>query len=95
MALGAQKSQVLQLVLREGATLMVIGSVLGLCGATVVGRVLSATLFGFARAFSASARDPRLIVGVPLLLASLAMVACYLPARRATQIDPLKTLREE
>jgi predicted permease len=95
MALGAQKLQVLRLVLREGATLIIVGSVLGLGGAMLMGHALSATFYGFARVFSASARDPRLIIGVPLLLAALALVACYLPARRATQIDPLKTLREE
>jgi predicted permease len=95
MALGAQKSQVIRLLLREGAALMVIGSALGLCGASLVGRALSATLYGFARAFNASARDPRLIVGVPLLLTGLVMLSCFLPARKATQIDPLQALREE
>jgi ABC-type antimicrobial peptide transport system permease subunit len=95
MALGAQKAQVLRLVMREGAALMIVGSVFGLCGAVLMGRALSATFFGFARVFNESSKDPRLIIGVPLLLAALVMVSCYLPARRAVQIDPLRALREE
>ncbi len=52
-------------------------------------------LYGLARAFSASSRDPRLMVGVPLFLAALVMPSFLLPAWKATQIDPLKALREE
>jgi predicted permease len=95
MALGAQKAQVLRLVLREGAVLVLIGSVLGLVGTMVVVRAMAATLNVLAQTFQDSAGNARLMVEVPLLLAGLAMLACYLPARRATQIDPLKALREE
>ena len=95
MALGARKSQVLGLVLREGTALVVIGTVLGFGGAMLLARGMSAIMNVFAQVFHNTASDPRLIFGAPLLLAGLAMLACYLPARRSTQIDPLKALREE
>lgn len=95
MALGAGKGQVLRLVLREGSALVVIGSVLGFLFAWMLARSLSAILNVFAQVFQTAANDPRLIIGAPLLLAGLAMLACYLPARKSTQIDPLIALREE
>ena len=95
MALGARKGQVLRLVLREGTALVAIGSVLGFAGAAAVARGMSAMMDIFAQMFHSTAGDPRLVIGAPLLLASLAMLACYLPARRSAQIDPLKALREE
>jgi predicted permease len=95
MALGARKSQVLGLVLREGTGLVIAGSVLGFAGAMILARAMSAILNVFATVFHTGAADPKLIVGAPLLLAGLAMLACYLPARRSTEIDPLKALREE
>jgi macrolide transport system ATP-binding/permease protein len=95
IALGAKKSQVLRLVMREGGTMMILGSILGLCGARLMGQALSAAFAGFKQVFDAGGRDPRLLIGVPLLLAAMAMVACYLPARRATRINPLQSLREE
>jgi len=95
MALGARNSQVLLLVLREGAVLILIGSVLGLAGAFGLSRALSAMTHIFVDAFKVGTNDPRLIVGAPLLLAGLAMLACYVPARRSAKIDPLVALREE
>ena len=95
MALGARKGQVLRLVLREGTALVAAGSVLGFAGAMILARAMSAILNVFATIFHTAASDPKLIVGAPLLLAGLAMLACYLPARRSTEIDPLKALREE
>jgi predicted permease len=95
MALGARKSQVLRLVMREGSTLVAIGTILGFLGAVVMVRALSAITSMFARAFNVTTGDPRLIVGAPLLLASLAMIASYLPARKSIKIDPLQALREE
>ena len=95
MALGARKGQVLRLVMREGGTLVAIGSALGLLGAVALSRALSAFSAMFGPAFQAGARDPRLILGAPLLLAALAMLACYIPARRAMRIDPQIALREE
>ncbi|HML18538.1 MAG TPA: ABC transporter permease [Bryobacteraceae bacterium] len=95
MALGARKAQVLRLVLREGSALVAIGSVLGFLFAWMLARSLSAILNVFAQVFQTAANDPRLIAGAPLLLAALAMLACYLPARKSAHIDPLVALREE
>jgi predicted permease len=95
MALGARKGQVLRLVLREGSWLVVIGSALGFLLAWMLARSLSAILNVFAQVFQTATNDPRLIIGAPLLLAALAMLACYLPARRSAKIDPLLALREE
>ena len=95
MALGARKGQVLRLVLREGGALVIAGSLLGFAGAIVLSRVLAAMSSIFGPAFDAGMRDPRLLIGAPLLLAALAMLACYIPARRSAAIDPLQALREE
>ena len=95
MALGARKGQVLRLVLREGGALVAVGSVLGLAAAFAVSRALSALTSILGNAFHVGINDPRLVFGAPLLLAALAMLACYIPARRSTQIDPLQALREE
>jgi len=95
MALGARKGQVLLLVLKEGGALVAIGSVMGLAAAFAASRALSAMTSIFGNVFHVAVNDPRLIFGAPLLLAGLAMLACYVPARRSTKIDPLKALREE
>jgi predicted permease len=95
MALGARKAQVLRLVLREGAALVIVGSALGFLGAMAIVKVLSSLTSMFADSFNVSVSDPLLVVGAPALLGALAMIACYLPARKSAKIDPLKTLREE
>jgi ABC-type antimicrobial peptide transport system permease subunit len=95
MALGARQGQVLRLVLREGGALVMAGSVLGFLGAVALARIFSAFSSLFGPAFRAGMSDPRLLLGAPLLLASLAMLACYVPARRSAAVDPLKALREE
>jgi ABC-type antimicrobial peptide transport system permease subunit len=95
MALGATRAQVLRLVMREGAVLVAVGSALGFVGAMLVSRALASMTAELARAFGASTGDPLLLVGAPLLLGGLAILACYLPARRATTIDPLAALRQE
>jgi macrolide transport system ATP-binding/permease protein len=94
-ALGASKGQVLRLVLREGATLVTVGSVLGFLGAIGIAKVLSALTNLFVEALSVGTNDARLLIGAPVLLATVAMLACYIPARRSARIDPLKALREE
>jgi predicted permease len=94
-ALGASKSQVLRLVLREGTALVSVGTILGFLGAIALARVVSALTSIFVDALKIGTNDPRLLVGAPLLLAAVAMLACYVPARRSAQIDPLKALREE
>jgi hypothetical protein len=95
MALGAHARQVLQLVLREGAVLVAVGSILGLFGAWGASRALAGTLDELARAFDLSAGNLTLLIGAPLLLAGIALAACYIPARRSARIDPLIALREE
>jgi ABC-type antimicrobial peptide transport system permease subunit len=93
-ALGATRAQVLRLVLREGAALVCAGTVLGFLGAIAVAKILSALTNIFVEAFRVGTDDVRLLIGAPLLLAAVAMLACYVPARRSVQIDPVKALRE-
>lgn len=95
MALGAGSRQVQGLVMREGTALVVVGSILGLGGGFALWRALSAFSDVLARSFSNGADDSLLLTGAMLVLAGLAMLACYLPARRATAIDPVSALREE
>ncbi len=95
MALGARKGQVLLLVLREGTALVIGGTVLGFLGAFALAKALSALTNLFVDSLNVGTSDPRLLVGAPLLLAALAMLACYVPARAAAKVDPLKAVREE
>jgi ABC-type antimicrobial peptide transport system permease subunit len=95
MALGANKGQVLRLVLREGVGLIAVGTMLGFAGAALVSKALGAVTSVLADALAMGTNDPRLLIGAPALLAALALVACYVPARAAVQIDPLKALRTE
>jgi macrolide transport system ATP-binding/permease protein len=94
-ALGASRAQVLGLVLREGAALVSVGTALGFLGAIGLAKVVSALANMFVDALKVGTNDLRLLIGAPLLLAAVAMLACYVPARRAVKIDPLKALREE
>jgi predicted permease len=89
MALGAQRRDVLWLVVREGARFSAIGIILGLGGAFAVTRWLSSELYGV------SAVDPITYAGVAAVMALVSMLACYLPARRAMRVDPLVALRYE
>jgi predicted permease len=95
MALGARKVQVLGLVLREGAALVIVGTALGFLGTMGLVKMLSALTSMFSDAFNVTTNDPRLVIGAPLLLAALAMLACYIPARKSAKIDPMRALREE
>jgi putative ABC transport system permease protein len=89
MALGAQTRDVLRLVVRQGMTLTLIGAVIGLIAALGLTRLIENLLFGV------SATDPVTFLVVASLLALVAMLACYLPARRATKVDPLAALKAE
>jgi putative ABC transport system permease protein len=94
-ALGASRSQVLRLVLREGTALVSVGTVLGFLGAMAMAKILSALTNIFVEALRIGTDDPRLLIGAPALLAAVTMLACYVPARRSARIDPLTALREE
>jgi len=95
MALGARRAQVLMLVLREGMVLVGSGMVLGFLGAVALVRALSALASIFVDAFQVGTGDPRLIVGAPLLLMAIALLACYLPARSSATINPIESLRRQ
>ncbi len=89
MALGAGPRQVLLLVLQEGMLLALIGLGVGLAGTYFVGRLMETILY------RVSALDPAAITGVTAVLLLSALLACYIPARRATQVDPMVALRDE
>ncbi len=89
MALGAEQDQILKMVLRHGTTLATLGVGIGLVTAFGLAQFVKALLF------NTSAADPPTFSIVPLLLLSVAAVACYLPARRATRVDPIVALRLE
>ena len=89
IALGAQRGDVLWLILKEGAKFAVVGITLGLAGAFVVTRWLSSELYGV------SATDPLTYAVVALLMGTITLLACYVPARRAMRVDPLIALRYE
>ncbi len=89
MSLGAETRDILSLVLRNGVLLTAIGLAIGLPLAIFMSRALSGLLFGV------DAADPAALVGLPLLLAAVALLACYLPALRASRVDPLQALRYE
>jgi len=89
MALGARRVDVLKLVVRQGMLLTVVGVIVGLGGAFALTRVMSSLLFGV------TTKDPITFAAVSLLLIAVAFVACFVPARRATRVDPLVALRYE
>jgi len=95
MALGARARQVQGLVLKEGTVLVAAGTALGLGGAFVMIRVFAAYSSYLRKNFADGADDPVVLVAAPLVLVGFAILACYLPARRATEIDPMTALRED
>lgn len=95
IALGAGRGDVLGLVMKEGAVLVLAGMFLGLAAARAGIRFLSAVMAVIARTAGSSSSDPWLLAGAPLLLAVVALAACYLPARRSMRIDPVVALRQE
>jgi len=89
MALGARGHEVMKLVIRQGMGLVLIGVTIGMAASLAVAQLLKSFLFGL------SAADPMTFGMIPLLLAAVALLACYIPAQRATKVDPMTTLRSE
>jgi len=89
MALGAQSSDVLKLMMREGTALIAAGLVIGLAGAWAATRLIKGFLY------EVSPTDPLTFIGIAILLIFVASMACYIPARRATKVDPMVALRTE
>jgi putative ABC transport system permease protein len=89
MALGAQRADILNLVVGQGLKLTLIGVVVGVAGALAFRRFLSGLLYGV------KPTDPLTLVLVSLILTAIALLASYIPARRATKEDPLAALRYE
>jgi len=89
MALGAQTRDVLRLIVNQGMRPVVIGLAIGLVAAFALGRLLASQLY------QVSAHDPLLLGGATVLLMAIALMACLLPARRATYVDPITALRAE
>jgi putative ABC transport system permease protein len=89
LALGAQVGDVLRMILREGMTVIAVGVALGLAASFGLLRLMKSLLFGV------SETDPLTYAGITLVLMLVALIACYIPARRATKVDPLEALRYE
>ena len=89
MAVGAQRGDVLQLILQGGLRLIVIGVTLGLLGSLALTQVLQSLLYGV------TAHDPLVFAGIATLLVAVGAVACLIPALRATRIDPISALRAD
>jgi len=89
VALGAQRRDVMAMVVGQGMAMTVAGTAIGVAASAALARLMSSLLFGV------SAVDPVTFVAIPMLLIAVALAACYVPARRATRVDPLQTLRSE
>jgi len=87
--MGAQRLDILKLIMSQGVLLIVLGIVIGLLGAYALTKVLASMLFGV------SATEPGAFASIAIVLGVIALLACYMPARRATKIEPVEALRYE
>jgi putative ABC transport system permease protein len=95
LALGARTSDILRMIMAEGATLILIGSCIGIALAVLVMRVMAASLDPVAQSIQHSQSDPRIATGAVGILVMVGLSACYLPARRSGRVDPVTALRQE
>lgn len=95
MALGARSGNILQLVMREGLVLTLIGSAIGVAGALVLAKSLASLFSALSEMTKTTMTDPLIIIGGPMLLVALTLAACFLPAVRSIRIDPVRAIREE
>jgi putative ABC transport system permease protein len=95
MALGANRFDVLKMIVRQGMTLAVIGVALGLVGAYVLTKYLESWMNLSQMLFGVKVSDPTTYAVIAVFLTLIALIACYIPARRATKVDPLVALRYE
>ena|SRR5882724_7196876 len=89
LALGAERKDVLKMILRDGMTLVMLGIVPGLVGSLALTRSLKSMLFGV------RAVDPTTYLAIVIVLCATALLACYTPARRASKVDPMTVLKHE
>ena len=89
LALGAKRSEIMRMILRQGLELATNGAVVGLVGALIVSRLMTGLLYGV------SPTDPLTFIGVTLVLTSVALADSYIPAMRAMRLDPMTTLHAE
>jgi ABC-type antimicrobial peptide transport system permease subunit len=88
VALGAERGEILRMILRQGLELAIVGAAAGLVGALIVAHLMAGLLYGV------TPTDPLTFTGVAVVLTCVALAACYIPARRATKVDPMLALRE-
>jgi putative ABC transport system permease protein len=95
MALGADRASVLKMIVKQGMVLVVLGVIIGLIGAYVLTKYLESWISLSKMLFGVKVSDPLTYAVIAVLLTLVALIACYIPARRATKVDPLVALRYE